>query len=106
MVDRSGLAKTASESMAKTYWQAERVILCYGMGITQHANGTANVQQLANLLLLRGNMGKPGAGICPLRGHSNVQGDRNVGITEIPKEDMRERQIGRAYCREGVCQYV
>src|SRR3546814_2383723 len=59
IVDRSGLAKTAIESMAQTYWQAERVILCYGIGITQHANGTANVQQLANLLLLRGNMGKP-----------------------------------------------
>src|SRR3546814_265389 len=95
IVDRSGLAKTAIESMAQTYWQAERVILCYGMGITQHANGTANVQQLANLLLLRGNMGNPGAGICPLRGHSNVQGDRTVGITEIPKEDMLARLDAR-----------
>jgi len=50
--------------------------------ITQHAKGTSNVQQIANLLLLRGNFGKPGAGICPLRGHSNVQGDRTVGLTE------------------------
>ena len=54
------------------------------MGVTQHRTGTTNVQQIANLLLLRGNMGRPGAGICPLRGHSNVQGDRTVGITERP----------------------
>ena len=65
-------------------------IVTYGMGITQHSTGTANVQQIANLLLLRGNFGKPGAGICPLRGHSNVQGDRTVGITEKPDAAMLE----------------
>jgi molybdopterin-dependent oxidoreductase alpha subunit len=65
------------------------------MGITQHRHGTGNVQQIANLLLLRGNMGKPGAGICPLRGHSNVQGDRTVGITEIPVEPMLARLDAR-----------
>ncbi len=95
IVSGSGLAREAIESMAQTYWQADRVILCYGMGITQHGNGTANVQQLANLLLLRGNIGKPGAGICPLRGHSNVQGDRTVGITEIPGEAMLSRLDAR-----------
>ncbi|WP_298398908.1 FdhF/YdeP family oxidoreductase [Sphingobium sp.] len=95
IVAGSGLSREAITSMAETYWRAERVILCYGMGITQHANGTANVQQLANLLLLRGNMGKPGAGICPLRGHSNVQGDRTVGITEIPGEAMLARLDAR-----------
>ncbi|MEP9377908.1 FdhF/YdeP family oxidoreductase [Aquabacter sp. CN5-332] len=88
---QSGLARTAIESMAKTYWSAERVIACYGMGITQHRHGTENVRQIANLLLLRGNIGKPGAGICPLRGHSNVQGDRTVGITEIPTEAFLAR---------------
>ncbi|MFZ2998449.1 FdhF/YdeP family oxidoreductase [Sphingobium sp.] len=91
IIQGSGLSREAITSMARTYWQAEHVILCYGMGITQHANGTDNVQQLANLMLLRGNIGKPGAGICPLRGHSNVQGDRTVGITEIPGEDMLAR---------------
>jgi len=95
IVARSGLSKSAIQSMAETYWKAERVILCYGMGITQHTNGTANVQELANLLLLRGNMGRPGAGICPLRGHSNVQGDRTVGITEIPAEPMLQRLDAR-----------
>ncbi|PEQ14356.1 CbbBc protein [Novosphingobium sp. PC22D] len=91
IVRRSGLERAAIESMARTYWSAQNVIVCYGMGITQHANGTQNVQQIANLLLLRGNIGKPGAGICPLRGHSNVQGDRTVGITEIPGEAMLAR---------------
>lgn len=95
IVAGSGLTRAAIESMADTYARAERVILCYGMGITQHANGTGNVHQLANLLLLRGNMGKPGAGICPLRGHSNVQGDRTVGITEIPGEEMLARLDAR-----------
>jgi molybdopterin-dependent oxidoreductase alpha subunit len=88
---RSGLPRAELESMAKVYAHAERVIVCYGMGITQHRNGTENVQQIANLLLLRGNIGKPGAGICPLRGHSNVQGDRTVGITETPSEEFLQR---------------
>ncbi|MCD2323013.1 FdhF/YdeP family oxidoreductase [Sphingomonas sp. IC-56] len=88
---RSGLPRAEIESMADTYAKAERVIICYGMGITQHRHGTQNVQQIANLLLLRGNIGKPGAGICPLRGHSNVQGDRTVGITELPTEEFLQR---------------
>ncbi|MFG1429740.1 FdhF/YdeP family oxidoreductase [Xanthobacter sp. V2C-8] len=88
---RSGLARAAIESIARVYWSSERVIACYGMGITQHRHGTENVRQIVNLLMLRGNMGKPGAGICPLRGHSNVQGDRTVGITEIPAEPFLAR---------------
>ena len=80
----SGLTRQDIETAAAIYAGAERVIICYGMGITQHRHGVQNVQQLVNLLLLRGNIGKPGAGICPLRGHSNVQGDRTVGITERP----------------------
>ena len=80
----AGLPRADIEAAARIYAQAERVIVCYGMGITQHRHGTQNVQQIANLLLMRGNIGKRGAGICPLRGHSNVQGDRTVGITEKP----------------------
>ncbi|HEX7857134.1 MAG TPA: FdhF/YdeP family oxidoreductase [Sphingobium sp.] len=91
IVADSGLTREAIESMARVYATAERVIICYGMGITQHRHGTDNVQAIANLLLLRGNIGKPGAGICPLRGHSNVQGDRTVGITELPSEAMLAR---------------
>src|ERR1700757_1103105 len=61
------------------------------MGITQHRHGSENVQQLVNLLLLRGNIGRPGAGICPVRGHSNVQGDRTVGIDEKPKPELLDQ---------------
>ena len=87
----SGIARSAFESVARAYARSNATIVSYGMGITQHMRGTSNVQQIANLLLLRGNIGKPGAGICPVRGHSNVQGDRSVGITEKPSAEMLER---------------
>src|SRR5208282_3439031 len=80
-----GLPRDQLERGAAVYMRARAVIVVYGMGITQHLLGTANVQQIVNLLLLRGNFGKPGAGICPVRGHSNVQGDRTMGIDEKPK---------------------
>lgn len=99
----AGLSRADLETAAGLYAKAERVIICYGMGITQHRHGTGNVQQLANLLLLRGNIGREGAGICPLRGHSNVQGDRTVGITEIPSQgflDSLERVFGIKAPRE------
>jgi len=87
----SGLTRAEIESTAEIYANAKNVIFCYGMGVTQHRDGTAMVQQMANLMLMRGNIGRPGAGICPLRGHSNVQGDRTVGITEIPTADFLDR---------------
>ena len=80
----SGLTRADLQRVAEIYAKATATIVCYGMGITQHRTGTANVQQVVNLLLLKGNIGRPGAGICPLRGHSNVQGNRTVGITERP----------------------
>ncbi|SEM38683.1 oxidoreductase alpha (molybdopterin) subunit [Luteibacter sp. UNCMF331Sha3.1] len=86
----AGLTRTEIEAIAGIYARARNVIVCYGMGITQHAHGTENVQQIANLLLMRGNIGRRGAGICPLRGHSNVQGDRTVGITEKPGAALNE----------------
>src|ERR1700744_5409293 len=86
----SGFARTQLGEVANAYARSNATIVTYGMGITQHSRGTANVQQIANLLLLRGNFGKPGAGICPLRGHSNVQGNRTVGITEKPLIPMFE----------------
>ena len=81
---RSGLQRADLEFVAALYAKSKATIVTYGMGITQHNTGTANVQQTVNLLLMGGNIGKPGAGICPLRGHSNVQGNRTVGITEKP----------------------
>ncbi|HMF67424.1 MAG TPA: molybdopterin dinucleotide binding domain-containing protein, partial [Phyllobacterium sp.] len=86
--EASGLSRSDIEFVGNIYAKAERVIINYGMGITQHRHGTGNVQQIANLLMLRGNIGREGAGISPLRGHSNVQGDRTVGITEIPSDAL------------------
>ncbi len=91
----SGLTRAALEAAAKTYCQANSVIAVYGMGLTQHRLGVDNVQMLVNFLLLRGNIGKPGAGICPVRGHSNVQGQRTVGIAEkvelVPLDRLAEQ---------------
>jgi molybdopterin-dependent oxidoreductase alpha subunit len=87
----SGLAREQLERVAAVYMRARRVILVYGMGVTQHRLGTANVQQMVNLLLMRGNLGKPGAGICPVRGHSNVQGDRTMGIDEKPSPELLDQ---------------
>lgn len=82
---RSGLSRAAIEAAAAVYARCNHVIGIYGMGVTQHRHGVETVQMLVNLLLLRGNIGKDGAGICPVRGHSNVQGQRTVGITEKPE---------------------
>ena len=92
----SGLGRGQIEEAAQIYAKAERVIFAYGMGMTQHRFGTRNIHQMANLLLMRGNIGKPGAGIAPIRGHSNVQGDRTVGITEKPTPELADA-IERAF---------
>jgi molybdopterin-dependent oxidoreductase alpha subunit len=84
----SGLLKAEMEIVAAAYAKSNATIVTYGMGVTQHNEGTANVRLICDLLMLRGNIGKPGAGICPLRGHSNVQGNRTVGITEKPSSEF------------------
>ncbi|MBC8129274.1 MAG: FdhF/YdeP family oxidoreductase [Rhizobiaceae bacterium] len=81
----SGLSRVDLEGVGRTYARAKAVIANYGMGLTQHRHGTENVQMVCNLLLMRGNIGRPGAGISPIRGHSNVQGQRTVGISEKPE---------------------
>jgi molybdopterin-dependent oxidoreductase alpha subunit len=81
----AGLSRTAITEAADVYMSAKSVMGIYGMGLTQHKLGVQTVQVLVNLLLLRGNFGRPGAGICPVRGHSNVQGQRTVGISEKPE---------------------
>jgi formate dehydrogenase major subunit len=88
---QSGLKREELVDVANSYAKAEAVIAAWGMGITQHRHGTENVQQIVNLLLLRGNIGRPGAGALPVRGHSNVQGDRTVGITEKPTPEFLDR---------------
>ncbi len=90
----SGLSRSAMEAAATVYAHANAAIVGYGMGMTQHVNGVENVQMVVNLLLMRGNIGKPGAGVLPIRGHSNVQGQRTVGITEkpdlVPNDKLKE----------------
>ncbi len=82
---RAGLPRAAMEATATVYARSRASIGIYGMGLTQHRAGVETVQMLVNLLLLRGNIGRSGAGICPVRGHSNVQGQRTVGISEKPE---------------------
>lgn len=94
---QSGLSRREIEQAARLYAGAERVIICWAMGITQHQHSVATIQEITNLALLRGNIGKPGAGLCPVRGHSNVQGDRTMGINEGPTQaflDALERHFG------------
>ncbi|WP_051371430.1 FdhF/YdeP family oxidoreductase [Mesorhizobium loti] len=80
----SGLNREQMMEAAATYARSDAVLTIYGMGLTQHLMGVQNVHMVCNLALLRGNIGKPGANICAVRGHSNVQGQRTVGITEKP----------------------
>ncbi|WP_375262009.1 FdhF/YdeP family oxidoreductase [Palleronia sp.] len=94
ITDECGLTEADLRDAAQVYMEAERVIGVYGMGLTQQAGGADNVAMLVNLLLLRGNIGRTGAGVCPVRGHSNVQGQRTVGIAEktnlVPMDKLRE----------------
>ncbi|MEH6446158.1 MAG: FdhF/YdeP family oxidoreductase [Oceanospirillaceae bacterium] len=78
----SGITREDMQQIAQIYASSERVICSWAMGLTQHTHSVAIIQEIINLLLLRGNVGKPGAGACPVRGHSNVQGDRTMGINE------------------------
>ena len=90
----SGLNRSALADAANVYMASKAVIANYGMGVTQHRHGVEMVKMIVNLLLLRGNIGKPGAGISPIRGHSNVQGQRTVGISEktklVPLDKLKE----------------
>jgi molybdopterin-dependent oxidoreductase alpha subunit len=81
----SGLSRADIEAAAQVYVEADKAIGIYGMGLTQHVHGYDNVAMLVNLMLLKGNIGRQGAGISPVRGHSNVQGQRTVGISEKPE---------------------
>lgn len=100
--DQSGLTREDIERAAAVYMSAERVICTWAMGVTQHVHSVATIREIANFMFLRGNVGRPGAGLCPVRGHSNVQGDRTVGINEKPPEaflDALEKQFGVAMPR-------
>ncbi|HVV42621.1 MAG TPA: FdhF/YdeP family oxidoreductase [Nitrobacter sp.] len=91
LVRVSGISEDQIRRCAEIYIRSRATMICYGMGLTQHQEGSRLLQQVVNLLLLRGNFGKPGAGISPIRGHSNVQGDRTVGVDEKPSQDYLDR---------------
>jgi molybdopterin-dependent oxidoreductase alpha subunit len=92
----SGVAREDIENLARIYVNGKRVIATWGMGLTQHKNSVATVHMLSNLMMMRGNIGREGAGLCPVRGHSNVQGNRTVGIEDKPSQAFLD-QLGKVF---------
>jgi len=96
LLEASGLTRPEIEAALRLVLDADRVVVCWAMGLTQHRNSVATIRELVSFLLLRGNIGRPGAGLCPVRGHSNVQGDRTMGIHENPSPGFLDR-LGREF---------
>ena len=88
IITQSGLNKSQIEKLGHAVAKSKKMIVCWAMGLTQHPNSVGIIQEIVNLLLAGGHFGKPGAGVCPVRGHSNVQGDRTVGINHHPSEEF------------------
>ncbi len=86
LIARTGISKKRILEAVDMIAQNDKIIVCWAMGLTQHKNAVDNIREIVNLLLLKGSIGKKGAGTCPVRGHSNVQGDRTMGIWEKPKD--------------------
>ncbi|MEU2942447.1 FdhF/YdeP family oxidoreductase [Nocardiopsis alba] len=82
----TGLSRAQMKELVAMVTSSERIVVCWAMGLTQHRHSVPTIREVVNFLLLRGNVGRPGAGVCPVRGHSNVQGDRTMGIFERPSE--------------------
>ncbi len=89
-IANTGLSRDEIEESAGLIHGSRRIIVCYAMGLTQHENSVDTIKELVNLLLVKGSIGKPGAGICPVRGHSNVQGDRTVGVWDKLKPELAQ----------------
>ena len=103
IVEESGLDEERIRAAGMLLATSNATIACWAMGLTQHRNGVAVIQEVVNLLLLNGHVGRQGAGLCPVRGHSNVQGDRTVGIWEAPSKaflDQMEKGLGFSLPRE------
>ncbi|MFE7744657.1 FdhF/YdeP family oxidoreductase [Nocardia sp. NPDC057455] len=103
VLEATGLSRTELERTAEAFARSRNIILCWAMGLTQQTHAVATIEEATNLLLLRGMIGKPGAGVCPVRGHSNVQGDRTMGIWEKMPEaflDALDREFGIISPRE------
>lgn len=91
----TGIERPQLDRVANMLMASQRTVVCWAMGLTQHAHAVATIGEITNLLLLRGMIGKPGAGVCPVRGHSNVQGDRTMGIWEQMPEEFLAALDGR-----------
>lgn len=91
LVAAAGVSRADLEEAVRIIVRSRKTIVCWAMGLTQHKNGVANVREIVNFLLLRGSIGIPGAGTCPVRGHSNVQGDRTMGIHDRPSQAFLDR---------------
>ncbi|KPC50420.1 FdhF/YdeP family oxidoreductase [Amantichitinum ursilacus] len=96
LAEESGLSEAQLREAGAIYAASAATICTWGMGVTQHKHSVATIQTILNLLLMHGNIGKPGAGACPVRGHSNVQGDRTMGIYEKPAQGFLDK-LGRAF---------
>ncbi|MFD7297043.1 FdhF/YdeP family oxidoreductase [Streptomyces sp. NPDC059897] len=99
----TGLSRADIERTLELVLASKRTVVCWAMGLTQHKHSVPTIREVVNFLLLRGNIGRPGAGVCPVRGHSNVQGDRTMGIFERPAPaflDALEKEFGFAPPRE------
>ena len=91
LIEECGIPLQTLQSVANILCNNNRIIACWAMGLTQHKNSVNTIKEVVNLLLLKGSIGKPGAGTCPVRGHSNVQGDRTMGIYEKPSASFLDR---------------
>ena len=91
----AGLDRFAAESLVDRLAGATKIVVCWAMGLTQHRQAVATIREIVNTVLLRGSIGRRGAGLCPVRGHSNVQGDRTMGIVERPPEWLLQALAGR-----------
>ncbi|GAA3612271.1 FdhF/YdeP family oxidoreductase [Flavivirga amylovorans] len=87
----SGVSRSTFDAIFDLVLNKKKIIICWAMGLTQHENAVDNIRELVNLLLLKGSIGKEGAGTCPVRGHSNVQGDRTVGIWEAAPQAFLDK---------------
>ena len=96
IIQLSGLSREQIRQAAELAMRSKAIICCWAMGLTQHRNAVATIQEIVNFMLLRGNIGRPGAGLCPVRGHSNVQGDRTMGIWEKPSQAFLD-SLGREF---------